>query len=204
MITSLLSFIGSIIVSVVATSGYWGILILMTLESAAIPVPSEIVMPFSGYLVAVGKLAFWPVVFWASIGNLIGSLIAYGVGLWGGRPLLDRWGKYILISGKDLDGADTVFKKYGAIAVFFSRLLPVVRTFISLPAGIARMNLGKFVFYSFTGSLPWNAALTYLGVKLGERWKDLEVYFHKFDLLIAAIILATIVWWIRRHFKNNS
>ncbi len=203
MITQLLNFIGSTIVSVIAAGGYWGILVLMTLESAAIPVPSEVIMPFSGYLITMGKLAFWPVVFWASMGNLIGSLIAYGVGFLGGRPFLNRWGKYVLISRKDLDKTDAIFEKYGAVAVFFGRLLPVIRTFISLPAGVARMNLGRFIFYSFAGSLPWNAALAYLGIKLGSHWKNLGVYFHKFDVLVVVIVLVAIIWWVKRHFKHN-
>jgi len=129
-------------------------------------------------------------------------VVAYAVGIWGGRAFIEKYGKYILISRHDLALADTFFNKYGSAAIFFSRLLPVVRTFISLPAGIARMNFPKFVVYSFLGSVPWSFGLAYLGKKLGDHWNTLGVYFHKFDAVIVIVILVFVVWYIRRHLKN--
>lgn len=179
----------------------------MVLESACIPVPSEIIMSFAGFLVWQGKFLLWKVVFWGAVGNLVGSIIAYAIGYYGGRPLIEKYGKYILIFRHDLDQSEKWFIKYGQSAVFFSRLLPAVRTFISLPAGIARMNLKKFCFYTFLGSLIWSYFLAYAGMILGENWNSLRVYFEKFDFIIIAAVIIGIIWWVRRHFvggKNNS
>lgn len=175
----------------------------MTLESACLPVPSEIIMPFSGYLVFVGKFNFWPVVLAGALGNLFGSLIAYFLGVLELRKIFEKYGKYILISGKDLDRADKWFAKHGPETAFFSRLLPVVRTFISLPAGIARMNVKKFIFYTFCGSFIWSAFLTYVGFKLGENWQTMEIYFRKFNIVIVLLITVSIFWFIRKHLKTS-
>ncbi len=148
MIYELFTLVGSFIVNIISSLGYFGITILMALESACIPIPSEIIMPFSGFLVFAEKFSLWSVVLWGTIGNLIGSIIAYFVGYYGGRPLVEKYGKYILISHHELALADSWFQKYGGLSVFFSRLLPVVRTFISLPAGIARMPFLKFCLYT--------------------------------------------------------
>ena len=198
----LLEFFASFIIKVISTTGYFGITTLMALESACIPIPSEIIMPFSGYLVWEGRFVFWWVVLVGSLGNLIGSILSYLIGIYGGRPLIEKYGKYLLISHSDLDRADRWFLKYGGLAVFFSRVLPVIRTFISLPAGISRMNFIKFCIYTFFGSLPWCFILTYLGVIMNKNWNSLEVYFHKFDLLIGIIIILGIGWWIWRHAKS--
>jgi len=200
----LLEFFASFIIKVISTTGYFGITTLMALESACIPIPSEIIMPFSGYLVWEGRFVFWWVVLVGSLGNLIGSILSYLIGIYGGRPLIEKYGKYLLISHSDLDRADRWFLKYGGLAVFFSRVLPVIRTFISLPAGISRMNFIKFCIYTFFGSLPWCFILTYLGVIMNKNWNSLEVYFHKFDLLIGIIIILGIGWWIWRHAKSCS
>lgn len=173
----------------------------MALESALIPIPSEIIMPFSGYLVFLGKFSLWQVIFWGAFGNLIGSIAAYFLGFYGGRPLIEKYGKYILISREEIEWADRWFKKYGSFSIFFSRLLPVVRTFISLPAGISRMPFWKFSLYTFLGSLPWALFLTYVGVVSGENWKNLENYFRKFDWLIIIIIIAAIGWWLYKKTK---
>ena len=178
--------------------------VLMALESACIPIPSEIIMPFSGFLVWEGRFVFWPVVVWGAVGNLIGSVIAYAVGFFGGRRVVEKYGKYVLISSRDLELADNWFKKYGQAAVFFSRLLPVIRTFISLPAGIARMDFKKFCFYTLLGSLPWSFFLTYAGLVMGENWEELKVYFHKFDLVIGILIVLGIIWWLKRHFSDRQ
>lgn len=203
MISVILTWLSSLVISTISTTGYAGVFILMALESACIPIPSEVIMPFSGFLVWEGRFILWQVVLWGALGNLFGSIIAYAVGYFGGRRAIEKYGKYILISGHDLDLADNWFKKYGQATVFFSRLLPIVRTFISLPAGIARMDFKKFCFYTFVGCLPWSWFLAYFGVIMGENWDGLKVYFHKFDLVIGAIIILGVIWWVRRHFKSQ-
>lgn len=204
MVSAILSWLSSIIISVISTTGYAGVFFLMALESACIPIPSEVIMPFSGFLVWEGRFEFLPVVLWGALGNLVGSIIAYGVGLWGGRRLIAKYGKYVLISGHDLDLADNWFAKYGQAAVLVSRMLPVVRTFISLPAGIARMPFKKFCFYTLLGCLPWSFVLTYAGLIAGENWDFLKVYFHKFDLVIGALIIIGAAWWVWRHFEQRT
>ncbi len=204
MISALLAWIASIIIGIISSTGYLGIFILMALESACIPIPSEVIMPFSGFLVWEGKLTLWQVTLWGGIGNLIGSIAAYLVGYWGGRRAIEKYGRFVLLSPGDLEIADNWFKKYGQSAVFFSRLLPVVRTFISLPAGIARMDFKKFCFYTLLGSLPWSFILAYAGLIAGENWDGLKVYFHKFDFLILSLIVLFVVWWVWRHFRNAS
>lgn len=176
----------------------------MALESACIPVPSEIIMPFSGFLVAEGKFLMWQVVLWGTLGNLVGSAIAYFIGYYGGRPLVEKYGKYIFVSRRDLILADKWFLKYGQSAVFFGRLLPAIRTFISLPAGIAHMDFKKFCFYTFVGSLIWAYALAYAGVVMGENWQRLKVYFEKFDYIIIALVIIGAIWWIGRHLKGRA
>lgn len=176
----------------------------MALESACLPIPSEIIMPFSGYLVAIGKFALWPVIIWGAVGNLIGSIIAYFVGIYGGRAFIKKYGKYILLSQEELDKSENFFKKYGSLSIFFSRLLPIVRTFISLPAGIARMPFWKFCFYTLIGSLPWSAFLTYTGIFLGENWRSIEVYFRRFDWLIGILIIITISYWLYKKLKSKE
>lgn len=203
MVYDLLAFLSSFIINLISSWGYAGVFVLMALESALIPIPSEIIMPFSGFLVWEEKFSFMTVVFWGAFGNLIGSIAAYFVGFYGGRPLIEKYGKYILISREEIEGADRWFKKYGNFGIFLSRMLPVVRTFISLPAGIARMPFWKFSLYTFLGSLPWAVVLTYAGVVMGESWKNLEVYFRKFDWLIIIIIIAAIGWWLVNKFKKR-
>jgi membrane protein DedA with SNARE-associated domain len=205
MIYDLLAEVSSFIVNFVSSLGYGGIGILMALESACIPIPSEIVMPFSGYLVFSGKFSLWLVVFWGTIGNLIGSIIAYLVGFYGGRPLIEKYGKYVFLSKEDLDRAQGWFKKYGSLSIFFSRMLPIVRTFISLPAGIARMPVWKFSLFTFVGSLPWVLFLTYIGVITGENWPKIEVYFRRFDWLIILLIgLLAIYLWKKLSKRTSS
>lgn len=176
----------------------------MAIESANIPLPSEIIMPFSGFLVASGEMNLWLAGLAGAVGCVIGSIFSYWLGMVGGRPLVEKYGKYILVSHHDLDLADRWFKKRGEITVFVGRLLPVVRTFISFPAGISRMNFGRFVIYSFLGSLPWTLALAFVGQKMGENWENIRVYFHKFDYVILGLIVLLIIWWVWRHLKNRS
>jgi len=203
MIYVIFAWLGSFIVNVIFALGYPGVVVLMALESACIPVPSEIIMPFSGYLVAISKFSLWAVILAGTIGNLIGSIAAYFVGYYGGRPLAEKYGKYILVFPHDLDRAEAWFRKYGNASVFFSRLLPVVRTFISFPAGVAKMPFWKFCFYTTAGSLPWSFLLTYVGIVLGENWKSIEVYFRRFDWLVIILAGLSVGWWLYKKLRKS-
>lgn len=202
MLGKLLAAVAAFIIGTLSTLGYAGVVLLMGIESACIPLPSELIMPFAGYLVFKGQLALWGVAVAGAVGCVLGSLVAYYVGLFGGRPLVQRYGRYLLISHHDLELADRWFARHGDLTIFVGRLLPVVRTFIAFPAGVARMPLAKFVAYTFVGSLIWCWALAWVGQSLGEHWDTLGVYFHRFDEVIALIILAGAAWWIWRHLKN--
>ena len=195
--------LANFVTSAISHLGYLGIFLLMALESAYIPIPSEIIMPFSGFLVSSGEMNFWLVVAVGSVGNLAGSFLAWWVGWRGGRPLVEKYGKYILLSQNDLESSDRFFKRYGEGTVFFSRLLPVVRTFISLPAGIAKMDNKKFLLYTLAGCIPFTALLTYAGLVLKDNWNALQPYFHKFDLIIALLIILAIIWFIFRHLRKK-
>jgi membrane protein DedA with SNARE-associated domain len=206
MVAKIIGILSSFIVATIAKLGYAGIILLMAIESACIPLPSEIIMPFSGYLVSRGEMNLWWVSVAGAVGCVLGSLVAYWIGMYGGRPVIEKYGKYILLSRHDLDLADRWFAKYGEAIVFISRLLPAIRTFIAFPAGVARMNLPRFVIYTFAGSLPWCLALAYVGQKLGEQWdKDdtLKTWFHRFDFVIGILGVLAIGWWIWRHIKHS-
>ncbi len=202
MLEKIVTIIAVWIMSVISTMGYGGIVLLMAIESACIPLPSEIIMPFAGFLVFKGELTLWLVAFSGAVGCVLGSIPAYYVGMYGGRPLAEKYGKYVLISKKDLDMADRWFDKHGDIIIFIARLLPAVRTFIAFPAGVARMNMPKFIAYTFIGSLIWCWLLAYAGMKFGENWESLKVYFHEFHYVIIAAGLMFMVWYVRRHFKQ--
>ena len=204
MIFTILETISNFVLLVIRDTGYFGVFLLMFLESMNLPIPSEIIMPFSGFLVFDEKFSFLAVVLWGTIGNLIGSIAAYFIGLYGGRPLIEKYGKFILISHHELDLADSWFKKYGSLSVLVSRMLPAARTFISLPAGIARMPFGKFCLYTFLGSLPWSFALTYAGIVSGGNWRILEPYFRKFDWAIGILGVLFIGWFIYYKVRNNK
>lgn len=203
MLTILAVFVKNLIGSL----GYLGIVLAMAIESACIPLPSEIIMPFSGFLVALGEFNFWLVALAGAVGCLLGSTLAYWLGARFGeeivRQLLRRWGKFVFVFEYELDEAIHWFKKHGEVIAFTSRLLPVVRTFISLPAGISRMNFPKFAFYTTVGSFLWSAALAWLGVKLGENWDSLGGYFHKFDAILVGLFLITGIWYFRHKIKKH-
>ncbi len=203
MITKILSFLASIIISIISATGHSGVFLLMTLESCGVPAPSEVIMPFGGFLVATGRLNFWLVVLMGTLGNLVGSLIAYTIGLKGGRPLIERYGKYILISHHDLDKADGWFARYGDFAVFAGRLLPVVRTYISFPAGIAKMNVKKFSLYTTLGALPWCILFTWLGVKLQNHWELIHTKLHFLNYVVAGAIICAAAWYVWQHLKKR-
>lgn len=203
MVARILEALASFIIAVISTMGLPGIVLLMAVESACIPLPSEVIMPFSGYLVFLGEHSLWAVSLAGALGCVVGSVPAYYLGMYGGRPLIERYGKYVLMSARDLDLADRWFRRHGEATVFFARLLPVVRTFIAFPAGVARMDMRRFLTYTFAGSLPWCLGLAYVGMVMGEKWPTLRGYFHKFDLAIGALLLAAIVWWVRRHLAHR-
>lgn len=186
------------------TFGYIGILIAMAIESCCIPLPSEIIMPLAGFMVSQHKEGFSliGVSLAGAIGCVVGSTVAYVIGATGGRELLYRYGKYVLISRQDIDRADTYFAKYGDVTIFVTRLLPVVRTFISLPAGMTRMNFPRFLLFTFVGSLIWCFVLALIGQKLGDHWEDVGGWLHKFDYLVVAIILVLVVLYIRHHLSG--
>jgi membrane protein DedA with SNARE-associated domain len=202
MIARIIEILSGFIVATISLLGYSGIVLLMAIESACIPLPSEVIMPFSGYLVSTGQMNLWAVGLAGAVGCVLGSLVAYRVGSLGGRPLIEKYGRFVLVSRHDLDMADRWFASHGEIIVFVSRLLPAIRTFIAFPAGVARMNLKRFIIYTFAGSLPWCLALAYVGQKLGEKWnKDdtLKTWFHRFDFLIGIAAVLLIGWWVWRH-----
>jgi membrane protein DedA with SNARE-associated domain len=199
----ILSVLSSFVINTISSLGYMGIVLLMGIESANIPLPSEVIMPFSGYLVYSGRFSLFWIAIAGGMGCLLGSLLSYWVGAVGGRPLIEKYGKYILMSKHDLDIADRWFARWGMSAVFIGRLLPVIRTFISFPAGIARVNLFSFSIYSFVGSVIWSYFLGWIGFKLGENWNNLKSYFHGADYIIGGLIIAGIVWWIARHIKHS-
>jgi membrane protein DedA with SNARE-associated domain len=196
--------------NVYQTLGWPGVVLLMAIESACIPLPSEIIMPLAGWMLIQSQgLSMWFILLaglCGAVGNLIGSLVAYGVGAWGGIPLLDRYGKYILITHHDLERANHWFAKYGDWITFVSRLIPAVRTFISLPAGVARMNIWKFSFYAFIGAFIWSAALTYGGYELGQNWDRLRQIMRPFDYPIvgAVVVLILVFIWLRLRSRRNA
>ena len=206
----MLAFIDQIVIpflnGLYGAVGYLGVVVAMTIESAMIPLPSELILPYAGFLVSdAGQLeplthgpwGFWVVVVAATIGNTLGSLIAYGIGAYGGRPFLERYGRYLLIRPHEIELADRFFARRGAATVFVGRLLPIVRTFISFPAGVARMPLGRFVAYSTAGALIWSTLLVYAGTLLGENWTEIRHALQPFDLAIALGVVGLVGLFIR-------
>lgn len=195
--------LASAVTDLIAKVGYVGLFFLMTGESALLPIPSEVVLPFAGFLVFSGKMAFWLAVIIAIAGQLFGSILSYYVGYYGGRPAVLRYGKYLHLSEKRLLHIEGWFKKYGSATIFFGRLLPVVRTVISFPAGIAKMNFRKFLFYSVIGIIPWTIFLVYFGLKLGEKWQSIIATFDQFQLIVIAGVIIFLVWWIWKVYTEQ-
>ncbi|MGH2772827.1 MAG: DedA family protein [Actinomycetota bacterium] len=189
------------IVASVGSWGYWAIFVLMAAESALIPIPSEVTMPVGGLLAAEGKLSFFLVGMIGAVANLVGSWLAYWFGLAGGRSLLERYGRYILIKPHDIERADRWFQKYGGRAVFLGRLLPVIRTFISLPAGIARMKFWPFTVLTFLGCVPWSFALAYAGLVLGDNWEEILPYTEPVAYAIAGLLALYVVYWAFKRLR---
>jgi membrane protein DedA with SNARE-associated domain len=206
-----LAFIDQIVIPFLNTlygaTGYLGVTLAMAIESAMIPLPSELILPYAGFLISDpsqiepltgAPWSYWIAVIVATLGNTLGSLVGYAIGARGGRPFLERYGKYMLIRQHELELADRFFEKYGPATAFFSRLMPIVRTFISFPAGVARMHLGKFIVYSTAGALPWSMLLIWAGQQLGANWVEIRHMLEPYDLLIAALVIAAgllFIWW---------
>jgi len=205
---SIIHLITNYLLSFIESSGLFAVFVLMTAESALIPIPSEVTMPFAGFLAGRGLMNFWLAVTTGAFANLVGSLLAYALGAYKGeewvRTFIKKWGKYLLIKESEFDRAKKWFLDYGQWVAFGSRLLPVVRTFISLPAGIAKMNLPLFSFFTFIGSFIWSAFLAYLGLKLGQNWQAIEPYFRKFQFFIIGLFILGVFWYIRMHFKRKD
>ena len=206
MLDQIISALASWIVEVISAGGYLGVVLLMAIELACIPLPSEIIMPFAGYLVSTGRFSVAGAATMGALGCNVGSTVAYLIAAKGGRAALERWGSYVLISPREIARADQFFARYGSITVFIGRLLPVVRTFIAFPAGLARMPMMKFQIYTFLGSWPWCFALAYIGYVLGARWDSDPAFrrvFHEFDAVIVALLLAGFAWFVWTRWRES-
>ena len=202
MIEYIFASLAALIEGVITHFGAFGISILMAIESCNIPLPSEVILPFAGYLVSIGKIdSIHTAAFFGAIGCVLGSVPSYYLGYFGGRSFIEKYGKYFLISNHDLEIADKWVEKYGDSAFFICRMLPVIRTFISLPAGILRAKKRSFFILTFLGSLIWSYFLVFLGVKLGENFEVLRDYWHKFDVIIAGACVVLGIWYVYRHIK---
>jgi membrane protein DedA with SNARE-associated domain len=207
MTEKILTFLIPWVTGIISHIGYAGVALLMAIESACIPLPSEIIMPFAGYLVYLHRFNLIWVATAGAIGCNIGSAIAYWIGAYGGRPLVEKYGRYILLSRRDLDRTTYLFDRHGMITVLVARVLPVVRTFIALPAGISRMPQLKFHIYTFVGSWPWCFALAYAGMKLGDEWNTdprLKRILHSADAAILLLLAAGVIWFVWTHWKNRA
>ena len=207
MLHDIAAALAGFIVATISAAGYFGIVAMMAIESACIPLPSEIIMPFSGYLASTGRFDLLLAATAGAVGCNVGSTVAYFAGRFGGRPLVERWGPYVLVSRAELDAADRFFARFGGIAVLVGRLLPVIRTFIALPAGIVRMKQLKFQAYTFIGSWPWCFALAYAGYRLGQQWNSdprLRALMHRFDFLVVALIAVAAGWCVWRRLRHRG
>jgi membrane protein DedA with SNARE-associated domain len=199
-ISPMLEHLATWIINVISTLGYPGIVLTMAIESALIPLPSEIIMPFSGFLVSTGRFSLWGVAVAGAVGNVLGSLVAYAIGYYGHEKLVRRfvrkWGKWILVSEEELDYTEKLLNRHKDLVVLVSRVIPGIRTVISLPCGFARLPLFRFIVLTFIGSFIWSLFLAYIGLIMGENWDTLGPYFHKFDAVIIIILLAAAAWYI--------
>ncbi len=186
-----------------AEMGSLGVFLLIAGESMLLPLPSEIILPFAGFLAYSGKVNLWLIILISIIGQLVGSIISYGIGYYGGRPFVLKYGRYFLLNKKHFEHVEKWFQKYGAITVFIGRLLPIVRTIISFPAGITKINFKKFLFYSTLGIIPWSVLFIYIGFRLGEGWTAIINIFDKFQYVVIAGIIAFIIWWIWKEKKER-
>jgi membrane protein DedA with SNARE-associated domain len=196
----------ALLVGAIAAGGYASVILLMAIQSACIPIPSEVIMPLAGWALAHSQLDLILLATVASLASNLGSIPAYWVGARGGRPMVERYGSYLLLSRHDLDRVDSFFARFGSIAVLIGRMLPIVRTFIAFPAGVAKMNQLRFHIYTFIGSWPWCYVLAYIGMKLGAQWNtnpEFKAVFHRFHLAVEVVLLAGIIWFVVSHWKNR-
>jgi membrane protein DedA with SNARE-associated domain len=196
----------ALLIGAIAAGGYASVILLMAIQSACIPIPSEVIMPLAGYALAHTQLQLIILATVASLASNLGSIPAYWVGARGGRPMVERYGSYLLLSRHDLDRVDGFFARFGSIAVLIGRMLPIVRTFIAFPAGVAKMNQLRFHLYTFIGSWPWCYALAWVGMKLGASWNtnpQFKAIFHRFHLAVEVIIIAGFLWFVVSHWKNR-
>lgn len=203
MIDAIVAPIVNFVIQTISASGYLGVVLLMGIESAAIPLPSEVIMPFSGFLVHEGRFGLAGIALAGAVGSVFGSWATYFLGKYGGRPLVERYGKYVLISKHDLELADRFFGRFGIWATFLGRVLPVVRTYISIPAGVSRVRFWPFTAATFVGSYIWSLLLGWIGFKLGENWESIRGYFRQADWIILLLLVVGLIWWVRRHWKNR-
>ncbi len=204
MLSELITIVTNFIMQVISGAGYFGVGLLMAIESAAIPLPSEIIMPFAGFLAGQGQFTLIGLAIAGGIGSAVGSAITYGVGRYGGRPFLEKYGKYLLISEHDLASSDKFFARWGMASSFIGRLLPVVRTFISVPAGVAKVNFVKFIIYSFLGSVLWSYFLAYLGKILGSKWFSLRETYHWVDYIVIFALFMGVLYVVYHKMRINK
>lgn len=202
MLDQILAPIIAFIESIVSALGPFGVALLMAIESCNIPLPSEAILPFAGYLVSKGEFSIHEAAIFGAVGCILGSIPSYYIGYFGGRPFIEKYGKWFFVSKKDLEMADKWQEKYGNFSFFICRMLPVVRTFISLPAGILKANIWKFTLYTFLGSLIWSYPLVYVGIKLGEHTEIIKHYLHEFDAVVIIACIVLFALYLKHHFKN--
>lgn len=202
VLDSILAPVVHFIHNTINTTGPWGVTILMAIESCNIPLPSEVILPFAGYLVSKGNMSLHTAAFAGAFGCVLGSIPSYYLGYFGGRPFVEKYGKWFLISRHDLEMADKWEQKYGNLAFFICRMLPIIRTFISLPAGILKADIKTFLIFTFLGSLIWSYPLVYVGMKLGEHTEILKAFWHKFDLAIVLVFGTLFILYLINHFKH--
>jgi membrane protein DedA with SNARE-associated domain len=196
--------LSAFVLSTISTLGYGGIVLCMAIESACIPLPSEIIMPFSGYLVTTGRFSLWGVTLAGATGNVLGSWVAYWIGVRSGRAAAERMASWRLIRMEEYDRAERWLRRHGLKVAFWTRLLPIVRTFVSLPAGAARVPFWRFTLYTFLGSAPWALALAYVGVLFRENWEKIKDFWHGFDLVVVVALLVLFILFLRQHFRGST
>jgi membrane protein DedA with SNARE-associated domain len=203
MIEGVLGGLVSFVTDFISTTGYIGILVTMAADAFNIPLPSELVLGFTGYLVSTGRFNLWWAVLFASLGSTLGSIASYWLGRWGGRPFIERYGKFVLVTRRDLATADRLFKKYGDAIAFFSRVIPLLRTFISLPAGVARMDFKRFALFTFIGSVPWSLLVIYIGQLVGENYSVIQERFDGAEYVVLIGLVLAIIAWVARFIREQ-
>ena len=201
--SGLLSGASATVVHIISSLGYLGLGFLMALQTVAVPIPSEVILPFAGFLASMGRFNLFFIAIVGALGSCVGASIAYSIGDYGGRPLVEHYGKYVLISHADLDRTEKFFARFGSISVFIGQLLPIVRSFIGFASGLAKENYKKFLLSVFFGSFLWSLLLSFIGEKLGQNWSRLKSNFHYLDLVVIALVVIGLIFWIYKHLKKK-